>query len=76
MEIGNYCRYDVLDVTPSGIRAVLVKPPGKRDVVVTIRGIHPNSKEETVIEYLSKFGRVMTNKVIHGVIYSSKIIIK
>ena len=43
VEIGNFCRYDVLDVTTSGIRAVLVKPAGKREVVVCIKGIHPNS---------------------------------
>ena len=67
VEIGNFCRYDVLDVTSSGIRAVLVKPAGKSEVVVSIKGIHPNSREDTVLEYLFKFGRVVTTKVIYGV---------
>ena len=67
VEIDRYCKYDVLDVTSSGIRAVLVKPAGKRDVVVTLKGIHPNTRDETVIEYLGKFGQVVTTRVIHGV---------
>ena len=67
LDIGRYCRYDVLDVTSSGTRAVLVKPAGKREVVVTLRGLHPNTGDETVIEYLGKFGPVVTNKVVYGV---------
>ena len=36
-----FCRHDVFQVTQSGsIRAVHVKPAGKRDVVVTMKGIH------------------------------------
>ena len=66
VEIGKFCRYDVLDVTESGVRAVLVKPAGRREVVVTIRGIHPNTREDTVMEYLAKFGKLVSNKVIYG----------
>ena len=29
--------------------------------------IHPNTREDTVREYLAKFGRLVTNKVIYGV---------
>ena len=67
IDIGNYCRYNVLDVTSSGIRTVLVKPAGKREAVVTLKGIHPNTSDRTVIDYLSKFGSVVTNKVVYGV---------
>ena len=67
LDIGRYCRYDVLDVTSSGTRAVLVKPAGKREVVVTFRGLHPNTADETVIEYLEKFGPVVTKRVVYGV---------
>ena len=61
-----YCRYDVLEVTASGIRAVNVKPAGKREVIVTIKGLHPNTRDEAVIDYLNKFGRVVTTKVVHS----------
>ena len=67
VEIEKYCRYDVLDVTASGIRAILAKPAGKRDVVITLQGVHPNTTDNTVLEYLAKFSKVMTNKVIYGV---------
>ena len=66
VDIGKYCRYDVFQVTNSGTRAVLVKPVGKRDIVVTIKGIHPSTKDNTVIDYLRKFGHVTTTKVIYG----------
>ena len=64
--IERFCRHDVLEVTLSGICAVHVKPAGKREVVVTMKGIHPNTRDDGVIDYLSKFGRVVTTKVIHG----------
>ena len=44
----NYSRYDVLQVTDSGIRSVMVKPAGKREVVLTIRGAHPNTKDSLI----------------------------
>ena len=67
IDIGRFCRHDVLDVTASGIRAVHVKPAGRREVVVNVKGVHPNTREEVVLEYLAKFGKVVTNKVIYSV---------
>ena len=67
VEMSRFCRHDVLDVTESGIRSVMVKPAGKREVVVTIKGIHPNTREEVVLDYLGKFGRICSNKVVYGV---------
>ena len=61
-----FCRYDVIEITESGIRAVNVKPAGKRDVVINIKGLHPNTMDEGVIEYLGKYGRVVTTKVVYG----------
>ena len=48
------------------LKPVLVKPAGQSEVVLTLRGIHPNTGEDTVVEYLEKFGHVVTNKVIYG----------
>ena len=67
LPLGPFCRYDVFEVSSSGIRAVNVKPAGKSEVVVTVRGLHPNTRDEGVIDYLGKFGRVVTTKVVHCV---------
>ena len=64
---GKFCRHEVFEVTSSGIRAVNIKPVGKREAVVTIRGLHPNTKDEFVMNYLSKFARPITTKVVYGV---------
>ena len=58
--IEHFCRYDVFEVTESGIRAVNVKPAGKREVVVTVKGIHPNTRDDGVTDYLTKYGRLVT----------------
>ena len=44
-----------------------IKPAGKREVVVHIKNIHPNTMDEGVINYLDRFGKVVNKKVIHGV---------
>ena len=36
LDVGKFCCYDVIQVTSGGIRAVNVKPSGKREVVVTL----------------------------------------
>ena len=66
VNLEQFGRYDVLQVTRSGIRAVHVKPAGRRDVIVTIKGLHPNTKDEGVIDYLDKYGKVVTSKVVYG----------
>ena len=35
-------------------------------MVVTVRGLHPNTMDQGVIEYLNKFGRVVTTKVVYA----------
>ena len=61
----SFCRYDVLQLTDT-IRSVLVKPRGKRDVVMTLKGIHPNIKDSVILNYLTKFGTIPQAKVIYG----------
>ena len=39
--VENFCRYDVFELTENGIRSIMVKPSGKKEVVVTLKGIHP-----------------------------------
>ena len=66
LDIDRFSRYDVLEVTKTGIRAVQVRPAGKKDSVITIKGLHPNTRDDGVIDYLGKFGKVITNKVVYG----------
>ena len=49
------------------IRSVMVKPAGKIEVIVTIKGIHPNTREEVVLDYLDKFGKICCSKSNYGV---------
>ena len=67
VDIGRFCRHDVIDVTESGIRSVMVKPAGKREVIVSIRGIHPNTRDDVVLDYLARFGKLCSTKVVYGV---------
>ena len=42
-----------------------VKPAGKSEVVVTVQVFHPNTRDEGLIDYIGKFGRFGTTKVVH-----------
>ena len=53
----NFCRHEVFEATSTG----------KREVAVTIKGLHPNTRDDGVIDYLGSFAKVVTTKVIHGV---------
>ena len=65
--IERFCSHDVIQVTNTGIRALKIKPAGKRVIVVTLRGIHLNIRDDGVMDYLSKFGTVTSTKVVKPV---------
>ena len=65
-----FCCYDVFEISTNGVRSIMVKPAGRREVIVSFKGIHPNTKDTTVLDYLAKFGKILSTKVIHG-IYNS-----
>ena len=67
VQLQRFCRYDNFEVTSTGIRSTMVKPAGKKEVVVTMKGIHPNTRDCVVLNYLAKFGKVVTNKVVYSV---------
>ena len=58
IRIEQFCRYDVVEVNSNGVRAINMKPVNKREAIVNIRNIHPNTKDDVVMEYLNKFGKV------------------
>ena len=67
ISIERFFLYDVIQVTESGIRAVQIKPAGNRDIIVTLKGIHPNTRDDGVMDYLSKFGKLTSTKVVKPV---------
>ena len=48
IDITKYCRYEIVDVNTTGVRATLIKPAGKRESVVTLKGVHPNTRDEVI----------------------------
>ena len=55
-------------VVKEGIRTTTIRPAGKKDVLVTVAGLHPNTKDQAVIRYLAAHGKVsQTDKVVHHV---------
>ena len=70
VDINNFTRYDVIDITTSGIRAIMVKPAGRREVVISVKGLHPNTSDSTVFKYLEKFGKIVSKRVIYSVFHS------
>ena len=55
-------------VLKEGIRTGIIRPAGKKELSVTISGLHPNTKDQAVVKYLSAHGKVSTtDKVIHHV---------
>ena len=64
IDLNQFCRFEAFEITSSGIRSIMVKPS---DVVVTLRGLHPNTRDTVVMNYLGKFGRIITTKVVHEV---------
>ena len=51
-----------------GVRTTTIRPAGKKDVLVTVSGLHPNTKDQAVIRYLSAHGKVsQTDKVVYHV---------
>ena len=66
IQLDRFCRYETFQVTESGIRSIMVKPAGKKEVIVNLKGVPPNTRDSVVVEYLSKFGKLSTSKVVYG----------
>ena len=55
---------DVIEVSPK-VNVINMKPAGTWKAIVTLRGLHPNSRDQSGLDYLNKFGKVTTTKVVH-----------
>ena len=55
-------------VVKEGVRTTIIRPEGKKEKVVKITGLHPNTKDQAVVKYLAAHGTVSTvDKIIHHV---------
>ena len=55
-------------IVKEGIRTTTIRQGGKKDVLVTISGLHPNTKDQAVVRYLAAHGKVnMKQRVVYHV---------
>ena len=55
-------------IVKEGVRTSTIRPAGNKEVMVTVLGLHPNTKDHAVMRYLSVHGEVnRAEKVIHHV---------
>ena len=55
-------------IVKDGVRTTSIRPEGKKEKLIKISGLHPNTTDQAVIRYLSAHGTVnSSNKVIHHV---------
>ena len=55
-------------IVKEGVRTTTIRPEGKKEKLIKITGLHPNTKDQAVIKYLTVHATVSPNaKVIHHV---------
>ena len=55
-------------IVKEGVQTSVIRPAGKKDVFVTVSGLHPNTRDQAVIRYLMAHGKVnLKDQVIHHV---------
>ena len=45
-------------ILKEGVRTTTIRPVGKREISVTVFGLHPDTRDEAVIQYLNAHGQV------------------
>ena len=63
VDITRFCNKEVYEVK-EGVRISQIRQSGRREVILTIKGLHPNTLDETVFGYLNCLGKVEKKKVI------------
>ena len=55
-------------VVKEGVRTTSIRPASKKDVIVTVSGLHPNTRDQAVVRYFEAHGNVSkTEKITHHV---------
>ena len=62
--IGRFCREESIKIS-EGVKTRLIKPMDRKEVDVKISFLNLNTPDSLVMEYLSKHGKVVHNKVIY-----------
>ena len=71
MDINRYLSKQESYILKDGVKTSRILQAGKREVSVLISGLHPNTKDQAVIRYLSAHGIVsQKHKIIHHVYQS------
>ena len=64
MDLDRFCKDEIFEVS-EGIKTSFIRPAGRKDVTVSIKGIKFNTPDGLIIEYLNKHGEVVSNEVIY-----------
>lgn len=63
VDMSRFCNKDVFEIKEGG-RISQIRQSGKREVILTIKVLHPNALDDTVFKYLCCLGKVEKKKVI------------
>ena len=64
VNLDKYCKDISIKVAP-GVMTGMIRPAGKKDVTASIDGLDFNTPDGFVIDYLNKFGIVLSNTVLY-----------
>ena len=68
VEITRFLNRNESYVVKEEVRTTSIRPEGRKEKVVKITGLHPNTKDQAVVKYLAAHGKVSTSeRVIHHV---------
>ena len=66
VDINKFLNKNESYIVKEGVRTTTIRQEGKKDKLIKISGLHPNTKDQAVIKYLAAHGKVNTNeRVIH-----------
>ena len=65
ISLDRFCK-DINIKVVNGVMTGMIRPAGKKDVTVTVAGLDFNTPDNFVVDYLNKFGTVMSNAVIYS----------
>ena len=63
VEVERFSNKELFEVK-TGMRISQIRKSGQRQVMVTVKGLHPNTPDEIVFEYLKCLGKIEKRKVI------------
>ena len=55
-----------------GVRTTSIRPEGKREKLVKVIGLHPNTKDQTVLKYLNAHGKIVANAKVNSPCFSRR----